>query len=119
MIAVSFVNIEFKDGVFFREPSTISVTIEGHSGFGKKGTDIVCAAISALSQTMILGIAKIGAIPQKVTREDGYLGSEIDLSQLVQEKTAVLKIILDMFCIGIFEIEKEYPGSVEISFKNT
>ena len=36
--------------------------ISGHSGYGIRGTDIVCSAVSALGQTAILGLLKVGRL---------------------------------------------------------
>lgn len=34
------------------EPSSLSLTVEGHAGAGKRGEDLVCAALSILTATL-------------------------------------------------------------------
>ena len=42
------------------------IQIKGHSLFSKKGTDIVCSAVSALAQTLVFSI-----------KAEGFTGREI------------------------------------------
>ncbi|MBE3590476.1 MAG: ribosomal-processing cysteine protease Prp [Firmicutes bacterium] len=37
------------------------IKVAGHAGFAEYGTDIVCAAVSALAQTAPLGLERVGA----------------------------------------------------------
>lgn len=48
------VNVNLKSG-------DISIDIKGHAGYAPHGQDIVCAAISAIAQTAVLGIESIAA----------------------------------------------------------
>ncbi len=119
MVTISFNNLIYEKGIEFEEnKKKISIAVEGHSLFDKKGKDIVCAAISVLSQTMILTISGILHITQNYIIREGYLKTEIDISDLNRERKNNLKIILDFFCIGIFEIAKNYPDAVDIFFEN-
>ena len=38
---------------YYEENDEISVRIKGHAGYDEKGSDIVCAAISTLGQTLL------------------------------------------------------------------
>ena len=40
------------------DDKVIGLLVEGHAGAGAYGQDIVCAGISALAQSVILGLAK-------------------------------------------------------------
>ena len=65
------INIKFfkKDGMF------LGFEISGHSGYAKSGHDIVCAAVSAVSQSTCLGIIEILKLNAKLKQDDklGYL----------------------------------------------
>ncbi len=88
--------------------------MEGHSGFGAKGGDTVCAGISAVVQTAVLGITRVAGIPQKLTQRDGLIESVIPVGSLGTERHGALRIILHTMITGLDEIAKEYPGSVEV-----
>jgi len=117
LIKITFTNISFNDRIkFFKEANEISIVVEGHAGAGTKGNDIICSAVSALSQTMVISITKIAGIPQKVTQEEGYLRSEIEINSIPDISKNVLRNILDFFTIGIFEIIKNYPERIKVVF---
>ncbi len=43
--------------------SLVGIKATGHSGYAEKGSDIVCASISTLLFTMIIGLSEIESIP--------------------------------------------------------
>lgn len=56
----------------------VSFSMDGHAGYGNSGEDIVCAALSVLSQSMIIGIEEILKINLKYEIKDGYLKLSIE-----------------------------------------
>ena len=117
MIRIVFRNLSFHEGVELPgSAGPVSMTVEGHAGKGIRGSDPVCAAVSALAQTAVLGIRRIAGIEQDLSVRDGYLHTVFDTADLSPGKKGALKIILDLFCIGIFEILKEHEGAVSIDF---
>lgn len=117
MVTARFYNIAFQDGLQVKNGiESIVVEISGHSGYGQNGFDIVCAGISALTQTLILSITRLIKIKQNVTKKDGLLKTEIILKETDTEQNSKLMLILETLLIGLLEISKEYPGSVKIEF---
>jgi uncharacterized protein YsxB (DUF464 family) len=117
LIRIRFTNLSFDKGIGLKRGiDKISLTVEGHSGKGKKGEDLVCAAVSAIAQSALLGITRIAGLKQDFAVNDGFLKTEITISGISRRQREKLKIILDLFCIGIFEILKTNEGSVEIIF---
>jgi uncharacterized protein YsxB (DUF464 family) len=56
------------------EPNTFTLDIEGHAEHGKKGEDIVCAAISILFYTLAESLNQVRHTLQEdieITNEDG------------------------------------------------
>ncbi len=52
----------------------VGVKAYGHSGYAEAGSDIVCAAVSALMQTLYIGLADVlGIKPFAVADEGGAL----------------------------------------------
>lgn len=94
----------------------VIVRVDGHSGFGKKGGDVVCAGISAIVQTAVIAVTRVAGLRQDVIQRDGYLESKIGVPVSTLERDA-LRIILHTMVIGVEEIEKAYPGSVKIELK--
>ena len=65
------INIKF----FKKNGIVLGFEISGHSGYAKSGQDIVCAAVSAVSQSTCLGVTDVLKINAKLKRDDniGYL----------------------------------------------
>ena len=115
MIEISFENIGFEEGIYFKRiQDNISLVVSGHSNYDKKGKDIVCSAVSVLSQTLVLSISKICRIDQALKNEPGLLKTEFSILNLTETQLASLKNIFDYYIIGLFELVKSYPGYIEI-----
>lgn len=88
--------------------------IEGHSGAGMKGTDVVCAGISAIVQTAVLGITEVAGVQQEVMDAEGLLVTRIPLVGVPESGKKALEIIIETMLAGLREIENQYPGSLDI-----
>ncbi|MBR2967725.1 MAG: ribosomal-processing cysteine protease Prp, partial [Clostridia bacterium] len=57
----------------------VSLSADGHTGYGVEGEDIVCAALSSIIQTALLGLMQVAGINVKFTRKDsdGFLKFEL------------------------------------------
>lgn len=70
------------------------LSIAGHAGMAPKGEDIVCAAVSALGQALIVGLRDILGIPVAVrTLEPGSLTAEWASRDVGPEADAVIRTI--------------------------
>ncbi|CQR72533.1 hypothetical protein SOV_14960 [Sporomusa ovata DSM 2662] len=84
--------------------------ISGHAKTAPHGQDIVCAGISALAQSAIMGIER-------------HLGRDIDFGQdddgitmrLIGQPDSLTGAILETMLLGLNEIAKLYPKSVRIT----
>lgn len=87
----------------------IGLSIEGHAGAGAYGQDIVCAGISALAQSVILGLAK------HLHRDINYDVKPGYLSVALKEKADDLtEAVFAVAVLGFTEIEKSNPKNVSL-----
>ncbi|MCU0822911.1 MAG: ribosomal-processing cysteine protease Prp [Spirochaetes bacterium] len=115
MIRVCLKNFEFRGDLKVKQNSReCGVIIEGHSGQGKKGADIVCYAVSAVVQTAVAAITRIADIHQDIIQKEGYLESSIYLNNLDDKKNEALHIILNTMIVGLKLIDENYPKTIEI-----
>lgn len=84
------------------------ITIQGHSGYAEIGSDIVCAGVSALFQTMIKAIQDLTDDKIIYSVEPG--SSDITYDTLSEKS----KILIDSFLIGISMIAEAYPEHVRL-----
>ena len=89
------------------------IEISGHAGYDEYGKDIVCAAVSALAQTMALGLEKVVGIKAKIKKKDGYFLLKIP-KDLSAEKADKVNIIMETFILGIEDISKSYPSNIQV-----
>lgn len=96
-----------------KDGQIVSCEISGHTQSAEKGSDIVCAAVSALSQAALLGLVRYAKaqIDHKIKAEEGYL-----CMTLKTAPTKETEAILHTMAIGLGEIAKEYPKNVTIEY---
>ena len=85
-------------------------TVEGHANFKPCGEDIVCSAVSVLTQAALLGLARYVELDYII--RDGYL--ECRLPYLDDADMMRAAAILETMILGLKNIEKNYPGYVEV-----
>lgn len=95
----------------------MSLTAEGHSGAGTAGTDIVCAGISVLTQTLLntLDDAKERGrtrMTWKVDEEKGLLKIEANPYETTRHE---IWSYFRMTVIGLQSIAQEYPKYIKIT----
>ncbi|NLX61568.1 MAG: ribosomal-processing cysteine protease Prp [Tissierellia bacterium] len=93
----------------------------GHSGYDIKGKDIVCAAVSCLSQTVLIALVKVLNIPEadidySIDEDIGLLDVKIPLN-MPYDKLEEVNIVLKTFEVGIKSIMESYPGYVTLSYE--
>ncbi|KYO64757.1 ribosomal-processing cysteine protease Prp [Thermovenabulum gondwanense] len=87
--------------------------IKGHAGYADYGSDIVCAAVSALAETAILGVKKIAAVNANTVKKEGLVRIEIP-EVLPEENRYRVNIILRTITAGLEDLAKTYPEYVRL-----
>ena len=83
-------------------------TITGHAGYDVMGKDIVCAAVSALSQTCVISLEKLTDDNVKCTESNGFM------NLVCNNPSEAAKLILDVFNTGIEAVCEEYYKFVQL-----
>lgn len=81
-------------------------TVQGHANYDEYGFDIVCSAISAISQSVAITLKKYAKV--KVSVSGGWVS--VDLETPTKETS----MLLDVLRLGLIEIEKEYPKHLQV-----
>ena len=84
------------------------IEINGHAGYEETGKDIVCAGVTALTQTLIRSMQ--GLTRDIVEYEVSPGRADIHLGNLSEEG----KLLVDSFFIGVCLIADEFPDYVRI-----
>jgi len=91
----------------------VKFSLEGHAGYAKSGSDIVCAAVSAITNMIIIGFEKLDIIPNFEKNDDGYLSFELP-SDLSIEQNDKVQYLLDCMTEEFMDIQKNYKKYVKV-----
>ena len=90
----------------------------GHSGYAKAGQDIVCAAVSALTESVLNGLKNILKAPVMFDEDDDGAFIEASLTpEATQEQIKQAQLLLQTLLEGLQAIQREYPRNLRIIFK--
>ena len=107
------VTVSKKDNKIFE------VECDGHTNYGEKGEDIVCASLSSIVQTAILGVLMIAELEIEMERDDerGYLKFTLP-EKLSQKQDIQACAILDTMVCGISDLYESFSDFIELEVKN-
>ena len=96
--------------------SIVGFRASGHSGYAESGSDIVCAAASALLQTAAYGLREVAGLSIGIDLDeenaDLTVVLERDLSQSDRQKA---DMILKTMRLGLEALEQQYPKNIIIA----
>lgn len=84
------------------------ITVAGHAEYAEAGKDIVCAGMTALTQTLIRSLE--GLTSDEIKYEISPGRADIHYGNLSEAG----KLLVDSFFIGICMIADEFPDHVRI-----
>lgn len=94
--------------IYYQDSSIRGYSVKGHAGYAESGEDIVCAAVSAITQTALLGLIEFleNEIQWKID-DQGYLECWLaqELEPAKQEKA---QLILHTMELGLRNIQQGY-----------
>lgn len=84
------------------------IEISGHAGYAEYGKDIVCAGVTALTQTLIQSIENLTDDKIEYRISPGKV--EVEYRNLSEKS----KTLVDSFFVGICLIAEEFPEYVKV-----
>ena len=95
------------------------IECDGHTNYGEKGEDIVCASLSSIVQTAVLGLLMIAELELEMIRDDekGYLKFTLP-EKLTQKQDIQACAILDTMVCGISDLYEGFSDFIELEVKN-
>jgi len=92
-------------------------TAAGHSGYGRRGADIICAAVSAIAQTTIGSLQDLAALTPEYRLEDGLIECLTpDPEDMAPEQYKIARTLVDAFALGCLQIQQSY-GTTYVKVK--
>ncbi len=88
-------------------------TVSGHADFKTHGKDIVCSAVSVLTQTAVLGLLRIAEADIDYKIDEGYLYCKLN-NNLSEMQAIKAQAILKTMYEGIKNIRESYSKYIII-----
>ena len=100
---------------FKRQDKFVGFECSGHTGYSEYGKDILCAALSGMTQSCILGITNVLNIKTRVNRKDkdGYLKIELP-KDLDTDKLDASQILLETLYLSIEDLIEGYSKYISM-----
>ena len=100
-----------------RERGTpVGFELAGHADQGAYGEDIVCAGISAIAETALLGITDVLRLDAATARDNGLLRCELP-RETAGEDMDKAAIVFDTMIAGLTSLQRAYPKSLKFSYR--
>lgn len=87
--------------------------VRGHAGLAPRGKDIVCAAVSALTQAAVAGLEDHLGLHPRVHMERGWLECQLAPGD---ENDPRGQAILATMVLGLQGVAQGQPGRVRVSY---
>lgn len=87
-------------------------SVRGHAGLAPRGRDIVCAAVSALTQAAVTGLEEHLGLHPRVRVGGGRLECDLAPGEEVDPR---VQAILDTMVLGLRGVAQGQPGCVLIA----
>ena len=93
----------------------VAVAASGHTGYGEQGEDIVCAGISTLIQSALLGLLQVAGLNVKYTvnEQEGSLRFTLP-NDLTEAERHDADVILNTMLCGLNDFYTEYSDYINL-----
>lgn len=88
------------------------IKVRGHAGYAPHGQDIVCAGVTALTQTLVESLKTLTGNEIKYDMSPGRVDIEIE------NPDEDAQLLMDSFLVGIEMIADEFPEYVRVEISN-
>ena len=94
----------------------VGFELTGHAEQGAYGEDIVCAGISAITETALLGVTDVLKLDAAWTHEEGHMRCELS-RETSPEDMAKAAIVFNTMIAGLTSLQRAYPKSLKFSYR--
>lgn len=97
----------------------VEVECDGHTDYGEEGEDIVCAALSSVVQTAVLGLMSVVGIAVSLKRDDrrGYLKMSLP-KEITDGQRHDADVILNTMLCGISDLHEGFSKYIKLEVRH-
>ena len=106
--------------IFFKADKIVGFECKNHSGYAESGKDIVCAGISSITQTAVMGLESIAKVKCyiHIDQNKGYLSVQIAQKEWTSTNFQSAQIILQTMLCGLEDLKNQYPKNLKLEETN-
>ena len=98
-------------------PKALEINMTGHADYAEHGKDIVCAAVSSITEAVVNRMLRLYPEDATIKTDDGELHFRIELPYALKDYDNILEL-LTLFVNHINDIATAYPDNVAKVIKN-
>lgn len=100
-----------------RNNNFIKLKVYGHSGYNEIGKDIVCASISTLAQSIIIGLHKVvnNDFKYSINEEDASL--YVDISEYDEKSLETAQVLIKTFKYTVDSLLLDYKKYIKLTVR--
>lgn len=102
------VTVDFKK----KSCNLVSVTLKGHAESVDEGYDLVCCAVSSISQTILIGIVEVLKLKIDYSIDDGFLS--FSLEDLSIDEIKECQVLMETMLLGLKSVELNYDEYIKV-----
>ena len=98
-----------------KENVFVGFVCSGHTGYDEYGKDILCATLSGITQSVVLGLKDVCGIDIKVNRNDndGYI--KVELPKTIDKvKLDKAQVLLNTLYLSIEDLKQGYSKYISM-----
>ena len=96
----------------------ITIEATGHSGYADEGQDIVCAAVSTLTQALINGLIEVVKISPNYTIDEDIPQLSVTIpNEIEEEKSKYAQVLMNSTYLALKDIADSYSKFIKIKEK--
>ena len=98
-----------------KDKHIVAVTASGHTGYGEQGEDIVCAGVSTLVQSALLGLLQVAGLNVKYTVDEKQGSLRFTLPEkMTDAERHDADVILNTMLCGLNDFYTEYSDYINL-----
>lgn len=99
--------------IFYRgdDGAIVAFHLSGHAHQGPYGEDILCSAVSALSQATIIGLEEVVGLAVTVEQQSGLLHCTLPSTLTRQQQTGAA-VLLETLRLSLSSLQQDYSDAL-------
>ncbi|MCI1945793.1 ribosomal-processing cysteine protease Prp [Clostridium luticellarii] len=98
-----------------KDGNLVSVSLQGHAEWSKQGYDLVCSAVSAVSQSTVIGIIEVLKLNLDYSRKDGFLS--FSLEDMEEKDILRCQVLMETMLLSLKSIEINFGKYISVKVK--